>query len=84
MRFYDAGSGRLSIDGVPLSDEDIVLNCYSLIIGGDETSRLTMNDAVFTLAHDPGQWRALRDGRAGLDVRIEAGRLRRALRRDPA
>lgn len=28
------------IDGVPLTDQDIVFNCYSLILGGDETSRL--------------------------------------------
>lgn len=50
------------IDGVPLPDDDIVLNCYSLVIGGDETSRLTMIDAVHTLALRPAQWRRLRDG----------------------
>ncbi|MFH8337055.1 cytochrome P450 [Streptomyces sp. AM6-12] len=60
-----------SIDGVPLSDEDIVLNCYSLIIGGDETSRLTMIDGVHTLARHPGQWRRLKDGEVAIDTAVD-------------
>jgi cytochrome P450 len=60
-----------SIDGVPLSDEDVVLNCYSLIIGGDETSRLTMIDAVRTLAADPVQWRRLKEGDVGTATAVE-------------
>lgn len=59
------------IDGVPLSDEDIVLNCYSLIIGGDETSRLTMIDCVRTLAADPEQWRRLKDGQVQIATATE-------------
>ncbi|MEU3369258.1 cytochrome P450 [Streptomyces sp. NPDC006660] len=60
-----------SIDGVPLSDEDVVLNCYSLIIGGDETSRLTMIDCVHTLADHDDQWQRLKDGEAGIDTAVE-------------
>ncbi|MFC7862468.1 cytochrome P450 [Streptomyces murinus] len=60
-----------SIDGVPLSDEDIVLNCYSLIIGGDETSRLTMIDGVHTLAARPEQWRRLKDGEVTIDTAVD-------------
>lgn len=56
------------IDGKPLARDEIVLNCYSLILGGEETSRLTMNDAVYTLAHDQEQWENLREGRVGLDT----------------
>lgn len=59
------------IDGVPLSRDEIVLNCYSLILGGDETSRLTMNDVVHTLAGRPLQWRALREGRVELSSACE-------------
>ncbi|MFY1676907.1 MULTISPECIES: cytochrome P450 [unclassified Streptomyces] len=51
-----------TVDDAPLTDEDIVLNCYSLIIGGDETSRLTMIDSVYTLAAHPDQWRRLKGG----------------------
>ncbi|MDI5963301.1 cytochrome P450 [Streptomyces sp. SL13] len=60
-----------SIDGVPLSDEDVVLNCYSLIIGGDETSRLTMIDSVHTLAARPGQYRRLKDGEVAIDTAVD-------------
>ncbi|MFE9416943.1 cytochrome P450 [Streptomyces griseofuscus] len=60
-----------SIDGVPLSDEDIVLNCYSLIIGGDETSRLTMIDGVHNLAARPEQWRRLKDGEVAIDTAVD-------------
>jgi len=60
-----------SIDGVPLSDEDIVLNCYSLIIGGDETSRLTMIDGVHTLAARPDQWRRLKHDEVAIDTAVD-------------
>ncbi|WP_055699360.1 MULTISPECIES: cytochrome P450 [Streptomyces] len=60
-----------SIDGVPLSDEDVVLNCYSLIIGGDETSRLTMIDCVRTLAAETGQWRRLKRGEVAVDTAVD-------------
>ncbi|MFI1202593.1 cytochrome P450 [Streptomyces sp. NPDC020883] len=60
-----------SVDGVPLSDEDIVLNCYSLIIGGDETSRLTMIDSVHTLAAQPEQWRRLKHGEVAIDTAVD-------------
>jgi len=60
-----------SVDGVPLSDEDVVLNCYSLVIGGDETSRLTMIDGVRTLAAEPEQWRRLKHGEVAIDTAVE-------------
>ncbi|MYT34371.1 cytochrome P450 [Streptomyces sp. MspMP-M5] len=60
-----------SIDGVPLSDEDIVLNCYSLIIGGDETSRLTMIDSIHTLAARPEEWRRLKHGEVAIDTAVD-------------
>ncbi|MDV5149254.1 cytochrome P450 [Streptomyces sp. SBC-4] len=60
-----------SIDGVPLSDEDVVLNCYSLIIGGDETSRLTMIDCVRTLTAVPEQWRRLKHGEVAIDTAVD-------------
>lgn len=60
-----------SIDGVPLSDEDVVLNCYSLIIGGDETSRLTMIDCVRTLARERVQWQRLKEGKVAIDTAVD-------------
>jgi cytochrome P450 len=55
------------IDGRPLTVNEVVLNAYSIILGGDETSRLTMNDAVFTLTRNPDQWRALREHRVPIE-----------------
>jgi cytochrome P450 len=50
------------VAGRRLDDEDIILNCYSLIMGGDETSRLTMIGAVQAFIEHPDQWAALRNG----------------------
>lgn len=59
------------IDGVPLSADDIVFNCYSLIIGGDETSRLTMIGLVPGMVTHPEQWAALKDGTATVRGAVE-------------
>jgi cytochrome P450 len=52
------------LSGRRLDDDDIILNCYSLIMGGDETSRLAMIGAVQAFIDHPGQWSALKDGTA--------------------
>lgn len=57
--------------GAPLSAEEVIYNCYSLILGGEETSRLAMIGAVEAFAAHPGQWRALRDGRIGVASAVE-------------
>lgn len=44
-------------EDAPLTDDQIVTNCYSIILGGDETSRLTMINAVHAFAGDPALWR---------------------------
>lgn len=55
----------------PLTLEEVALNCYSLILGGDESSRVSAICAVAELARHPDQWRALRDGDTGLDPAVE-------------
>nr|BAX90002.1 Cytochrome P450 [Kibdelosporangium sp. AK-AA56] len=59
------------VDGVPLDDDEIMLNCYSLILGGDETARLSMVGAVLALLEHPDQWQALKRGEADLDRAVE-------------
>lgn len=59
------------VDGLPLDDDEIMLNCYSLILGGDETARLSMVGAALALAEHPDQWRALKQGDAGIDTAVE-------------
>jgi cytochrome P450 len=50
------------VGGEPLSEDEIVLNCYSLILGADESSRMSSIGAVLALANHPDQWRALKNG----------------------
>ncbi|MGW2424542.1 cytochrome P450 [Streptomyces sp. NPDC001709] len=59
------------IDGRPLTEEEIVLNCYSLIIGGDESSRMASIGAVLGFIEHPGQWRAFKAGETGVDSATE-------------
>ena len=59
------------VEGAPLSEDEIVFNCYSLIIGGDESSRMSSIGAVLALYEHPKQWRALKDGTVDLDSATE-------------
>ncbi|MFI2432687.1 cytochrome P450 [Streptomyces sp. NPDC018693] len=57
--------------GRPLTLEEAALNCYSLVLGGDESSRVSAICAVKTFAEHPAQWRALREGSAAIDTAVE-------------
>ncbi|WP_328784618.1 cytochrome P450 [Streptomyces canus] len=59
------------LNGFPLDDDEIMLNCYSLILGGDETARLSMVGAALALVEHPDQWQALKQGDAGVDTAVE-------------
>jgi cytochrome P450 len=59
------------IDGEPLTLDEIALNCYSLILGGDESSRLSAISGVKALAEHPAQWRALQAGEVVLETAVE-------------
>ncbi|WP_225829851.1 cytochrome P450 [Streptomyces sp. NK08204] len=54
------------LDGEPISDRDLMANCYGLIIGGDETGRHAISSGLKALIEHPAQWRALKDGTADL------------------
>jgi cytochrome P450 len=60
-----------SLDGRPVSDTEIVLNCYNLLIGGDETTRFAIAGAVHAFATHPEQWRLVREREVGLDSAVE-------------
>jgi cytochrome P450 len=51
-----------TIDGEPLTDDEIVFNGYSLILGGDESTRMSTVGGLIVLADNPAQWRRLKDG----------------------
>ncbi|MFJ4816081.1 cytochrome P450 [Streptomyces sp. NPDC088801] len=50
------------VDGVPLTDQQIILNCYGLLLAGDHTSRLGMISAVERFGSRPDLLRGLREG----------------------
>ncbi|GAA2398810.1 cytochrome P450 [Streptomyces glaucosporus] len=60
-----------TVDGEPLSEEEIVFNCYSLILGGDESSRMSSVGGLIAFAEHPRQWRRLKEGGAGVESATE-------------
>ncbi len=54
------------VGGEPLSEDEIVFNCYSLVLGADESSRMSSIGAVIAFTEHPDQWRALKDGEVGV------------------
>jgi cytochrome P450 len=59
------------VDGRPLTDEEIILNCDSFIIGGNETTRNAIAGGVQMLAQDSNQWDALRANEGLLSTAVE-------------
>ncbi|MES4903981.1 MULTISPECIES: cytochrome P450 [unclassified Streptomyces] len=60
-----------TLEGRPLTMDEIVVNCYSLILGGDETSRLSMTGAVLAFMEHPDQWAALKSGEVSIATAVE-------------
>lgn len=59
------------VDGAPLSATDVVLNCYGLLVAGEETSRFSMIGGVHALATHQDQWARLRAGDVELGTAVE-------------
>ncbi|WP_433273351.1 cytochrome P450 [Actinosynnema sp. CS-041913] len=59
------------IDGAPLAEDEVVFNSYSLILGADESSRMSSIGAILALAQHPEQWRRLKSGEVGVDTATE-------------
>ncbi|MEV5509854.1 cytochrome P450 [Streptomyces orinoci] len=60
-----------TINGEPLTEQEIIFNCYSIIIGGDETSRLSMISGMRALMEHPEQWRRLKSGEVTVEKAVE-------------
>lgn len=59
------------VDDRPLTDDEVIVNCYSLIIGGDESSRVASIGAVLALSQFADQWLRLRQGEVGIETATE-------------
>ncbi|GAA3348214.1 cytochrome P450 [Amorphoplanes nipponensis] len=60
-----------TVNGAPLREDEVVYNCYSLIIGGDESSRVAATGTVLALAGHRDQWQALLDGSVAVEAATE-------------
>lgn len=48
------------VDGVPFTDEEIILNCNALLSAGNETTRHSMVGGLLAFIRFPGEWDRLR------------------------
>jgi cytochrome P450 len=62
---------RETIDGEPLTDAEVIMNCNGLLLGANETTRLASAGGLLALMNNPGEWRRLRDGEVTLDTAVE-------------
>jgi cytochrome P450 len=61
----------LLANSTAMTPDEAILNCYSLIIGGDETTRLSMVGAVAAFVEHPDQWELLRRGEVTVEAAVE-------------
>ncbi|MFJ6694632.1 cytochrome P450 [Streptomyces sp. NPDC091272] len=59
------------VDGKPLTEDEIVFNCYSLILGGDESTRMSTVGGLIALAEHPEQWRRIKAGEVTVESATE-------------
>lgn len=59
------------INGEPMTDDEVVVNCYGFILAGDHTSRLAMVGAVLAFSQYPDQWKALKEGRVSIAAAVD-------------
>jgi cytochrome P450 len=60
-----------AIGGKPLTMDEIVVNCYSLILGGDHSTRAAISGAVLALIENPSQWSLLKSGDVEIASAVE-------------
>lgn len=59
------------IDGVPLTDEEVVLNCNGLVSGGNETTRHATIGGMRALIENRDQWRRMREGEVSMEDAVQ-------------
>lgn len=60
-----------SIDGRPLTDDEIFLNCDGLLLGGNETTKHAAAAGFLALIERPEEWRKLRSEPAFITSAVE-------------
>jgi len=62
---------QTTVEGSTLSDDEILLNCDGLVIGGLETTQHTASGAILTFAEHPEAWARLRANPDLVDSAVE-------------
>lgn len=57
--------------GSDLTEDEIIFNCYSLILGGGETTRMAISGGVLALIENPDQWAAFVAGDVPVSSAVE-------------
>lgn len=63
----------MRVDGTPLTREEIVTNCYSVLLGANATTPYTVAGTVQALTERPEQYRAVRNRPGGIPALVEEG-----------
>ncbi len=59
------------IEGERISQEEILLNCDNLFVGGTENTRIAASGGMLAFLEHPGQWRRLAEDPAFLPTAVE-------------
>ena len=59
------------VTGRPLTHDEVVFNCYSLVLGGDETTRYSMIGGLQAFMDHPEQWQRFKAGTVDLESTVE-------------
>lgn len=59
------------VDGRPLTDDEILLNCDGLLTGANETTRHASAAGLLAFIENPGEWQRLRTGQVGFESAAE-------------
>jgi cytochrome P450 len=59
------------IDGAKLSDTEIAMNCFSFLLGGNETTKYAAAGGLVAFLHHPDQWHCLQQDISCLDTAVE-------------
>ncbi|MFC3898203.1 cytochrome P450 [Lentzea rhizosphaerae] len=62
---------QMTRSSVALTDQELLYNAYSLLLGGDETTRLSMIGTVHALIHRPDEWARLKTGEVPIATAVE-------------
>jgi cytochrome P450 len=60
-----------TVDGRPLTPDEVILNCDNLLVGGTENTRIAASGGMLALLENPGQWRALSEDPGLLPSAVE-------------